>query len=176
MGNILEKLKYPIGRFTAKESYTDSEMQSFIDTIKSFPERLIKETKHLLDHDLNKTYRPGGWSIRQVIHHLADSHMTALIRFKLTLTEENLIIKPYNETAFSGLQDYILPISSSLEIINGVHQKWVVLLENMDADNFERSYFHPEYKINFSLKQVLANYDWHCKHHFEHIKLALAAA
>ena len=176
MGNILEKLKYPIGRFTAKESYTDSEMQSFIDTIKSFPERLIKETKHLLDHDLNKTYRPEGWSVRQVIHHLADSHMTALIRFKLTLTEENLTIKPYNETAFAEFQDYKLPISVSLEMINGVHKKWGALLENMDVRDFERSYFHPEYKINFSLKQVLANYNWHCKHHFEHIKLALATA
>lgn len=173
MINNLEKLKYPIGKFKSLEQYTLTDVKDFINTIKLFPSLLMQETSKLTANDLEKTYRPEGWSIRQIIHHMADSHMNAILRFKIALTEENPTIKPYNEAAFAKVSDYQLPLESSLKILDGVHQHWTFLLNNMQAKEFEKTYFHPEQQKSFTLYQALANYDWHCKHHFAHIQQAL---
>jgi hypothetical protein len=171
MNNDLEKLKYPIGKYLPLDQYTDKEKESFINTIRLFPRLLKEKVLTLSPADLEKPYRPEGWTARQVVHHLADSHMNALLRFKLTLTEENPTIKPYNEAAFAKLKDYELPVEISLRILDGIHQHWVFILEALPPKDFERTYFHPQHQLTFNLYQALATYDWHCKHHFAHIQL-----
>ncbi|TKC00943.1 YfiT family bacillithiol transferase [Pedobacter cryophilus] len=171
MNNDLEKLKYPIGKCLPLNHYTDEENKRFISTIKLFPSLLKEEVLALSPADLEKPYRPGGWTVKQVIHHLADSHMNAILRFKLTLTEENPTIKPYNEAAFAKLKDYELPVEASLRILDGIHLHWVFILEALQPKDFERTYFHPQHQLSFNLYQALATYDWHCKHHFAHIQL-----
>ncbi|MDA9554798.1 putative metal-dependent hydrolase [Pelobium sp.] len=170
----LEKLKYPIGRCKTEKSYSAEEIVNFKTTIRLFPSLLEENVSHLNATDLAKPYRPGGWTVKQVVHHLADSHMNAILRFKLALTEDNPTIKPYNEAAFAQLSDYDLPIKLSLQILEGTHQRWITILNAMDAKDFERTYVHPEHQKTFNLYEALATYDWHCKHHFAHIKQALA--
>ncbi len=174
MENNLEKLKYPIGRFLPADNYTLVDIEGFIDTIRQFPKLLRQEVENLNSESLATTYRPDGWTIRQVVHHYADSHMNALLRFKWTLTEENPTIKPYNEVAFAKLRDYELPIDFSLNMIEGIHQHWIFLLYGMSPEDYKRTYFHPEQQKIFDLHRTLATYNWHCKHHLAHIKQALA--
>nr|MBC7611460.1 putative metal-dependent hydrolase [Pseudopedobacter sp.] len=174
MENNLEKLKYPIGRFALADDYTLVEIEDFIDTIRQFPKLLRQKVENLNSEALATPYRPDGWTIKQVIHHCADSHMNALLRFKWTLTEENPTIKPYNEAAFAKLGDYELPIDFSLNMIDGIHQHWIFLLHGMSPQDYNRTYFHPEHQKSFDLKLTLATYSWHCKHHFTHIQQALA--
>ncbi|MBU0695164.1 MAG: putative metal-dependent hydrolase [Bacteroidetes bacterium] len=174
MENNLEKLKYPIGRFVLADDYTLVEIEDFIDTIRQFPKLLRQEVENLNSEALATPYRPDGWTIKQVIHHCADSHMNALLRFKWTLTEENPTIKPYNEAAFAKLGDYELPIDFSLNMIDGIHQHWIFLLHGMSPEDYNRTYFHPEQQKSFDLKLTLATYSWHCKHLFMHIQKALA--
>jgi hypothetical protein len=169
----LEKLKYPIGRFAPADDYTLVEIEGFIDTIRQFPKLLRQEVENLSSEALARPYRSGGWTIRQVVHHCADSHMNALLRFKWTLTEENPTIKPYNEAAFAKLGDYELPIDFSLNMIEGIHQHWIFLFHGMSSEDYNRTYFHPEHQKSFDLQLALATYNWHCKHHLAHIKQAL---
>lgn len=168
----LEKLKYPIGKFQPADDYTLVEIEEFIDTIRSFPKLLRQEVESLTAEQLETPYRPDGWTIRQVVHHCADSHMNALLRFKLTLTEDNPTIKSYNEAAFARLEDYELPIAFSLNMIEGIHQHWIFLLHGMSAEDYERTYFHPERQKSFDLYTALATYHWHCQHHLAHVKQA----
>jgi hypothetical protein len=168
----LEKLKYQIGKFEEQEDYNLIEIERFISTIRTFPEDLAREIDGLVDGDLEKTYRPGGWTIKQVVHHVFDSHMNALLRFKLALTEENPIIKPYNEAAFANLLDYNLPLNTTMNAIFGVHQHWVQVIAGMKNEDFDRTYFHPEQQKAITLKTALAIYNWHCKHHLDHVKIA----
>jgi hypothetical protein len=172
MENEIEKLKYPIGRFVGKDDYTLHEVEEFIDSIRQFPERLRTAVHLLNEEELKTVYRPNGWTIKQVVHHVCDSHMNALLRFKLTLTEENPVIKPYREAAFANLQDYDLPIQTALNTIEGIHQHWVHLVTAMKPEDFERTYYHPEHEKSFNLYLALSTYDWHCKHHLGHINQA----
>lgn len=166
----LELLRYPIGRFQKPESLSAIEIEKCINTIGNFPVHVIAETAHLGNEQLDAHYRPGGWTIRQVVHHCADSHMNALVRFKLTLTEDSPTIKPYFEDRWAELADTkTMPILASLEIIKGVHHRWVILLKSMKSEDYSRTYIHPEYGTTYRLDQALANYDWHCKHHLAHI-------
>lgn len=172
--NNLEKLKYPIGFFEKPTIISNELIIDWKNTIQIFPFELEKVVENLAFEKLNWVYRPNGWSIKQVIHHCADSHMNAFIRFKLALTEENPIIKPYEESKWANLADGNCDdISSSLSILKGVHQRWTMILNYMNENEFDRNYFHPESQKNYSLKEALGLYAWHCNHHLAHINQAL---
>ena len=165
----LEQLKYPIGHFQKPEAITAKHLTSWIATIAEFPQKIATLTKNLEDDALSKTYRPDGWTIRQLVHHCADSHMNAYTRFKLALTEEHPGIKPYNESAWAELADSQLPLEPSLILLEGLHQRWTALLEKMTPADFEATFFHPEHGTVFSLSLALETYDWHCRHHLAHV-------
>jgi hypothetical protein len=120
---------------------------------------------------LDTPYRPGGWKIKQVIHHLADSHMNAFFRFKLALTEENPTVKAYDEAAWANLPDAVMGIESSMAIIKAVHEKWGVLLSAMTEADFRKTYFHPEKQRSQTLAEVALMYAWHGMHHLAHVQL-----
>ncbi|RAI94976.1 YfiT family bacillithiol transferase [Algoriphagus yeomjeoni] len=166
----IELLKYPIGKFLKPNDVSDQHLQEASAYLGSFPQYLKETVQSFSEGQLNTPYRPGGWTVRQVVHHLADSHMNALTRFKLALTEENPIIKPYDEAAWAKMPDYSLPIGASLNLIDGIHFKWAVLLESMDSSDFEKTYFHPESQSAVPLSDVTLMYQWHSQHHLAHIQ------
>ena len=171
----LDKLRFPIGSFKCPESVEAAQMSLWISEIESFPASINNLTKHLSAAELNWKYRPGGWSIKQVVHHCADSHMNCLIRFKLALTEETPTIKPYEESKWAELKDALTDdISASLQITEGIHSRWSVLLKNMSKEQFSMQYFHPESQKTFALDEITGFYAWHCNHHLAHIRQALS--
>jgi uncharacterized damage-inducible protein DinB len=137
------------------------------DHLKAVSKKINKKKK------LQYTYREGGWNIEQLIHHIADSHLNAYVRFKLALTENNPTIKPYDENLWTETADMQLPIKNSIKLLKAIHAKWTALLENMDGNDWKRTYYHPEYKRTFSLQEVLPLYAWHGKHHVAQIEVAL---
>jgi uncharacterized damage-inducible protein DinB len=166
----LEQLKYPIGKFKMPADFTSESINAFISDIEKFPSLLRKEVEALNDEQLDTPYRPEGWTIRQVVNHCADSHMNSLTRFKLALTEDNPTIKPYFEERWAELADSkIMPIHAALNMLEGLHIRWVVLLKSMTSADFGKTFFHPESKRTWQLNQTLALYAWHCKHHLAHI-------
>lgn len=165
---------FPIGKFMYDEKIASKKINEYIDAIADLPKQFKKLTKKIKKEDLQKSYREGGWTIEQIIHHTADSHMNAFIRFKLTLTETSPIIKPYIQDLFAETPDvFDTDIKSSVRIIRGVHERWTKLLQNMTATDFKKVYVHPEYKTEYSLLHALSLYAWHGKHHVEQIKVAL---
>lgn len=166
----IEQLKYPIGRFTAPLVYTSEYLSESIASLASFPERLKKETCHLTDQQLDTPYRPEGWTIRQVIHHCAESHMNCFIRIKWALTENNPVIKAYDETLWSALPDSLkMPIQPSLTLLEGLHQRIVYLMQHFSEIDLDKTFIHPENNSEYSLKQIIATYAWHGNHHLAHI-------
>jgi len=164
-----EHLRYPIGKFQAPASYTDEDLREYIDTIKTLPGRLRAAVIQLTDARLNTHYRPGGWTLKQVVHHFADSHMNAVMRIKLALTEENPTIRPYDEAGWALQADYRLPIEASLKILEGVHLHLVALFESFTENEWQRTYIHPERPGAFNLQKTAAMYAWHSNHHLAHI-------
>lgn len=166
----LEKLKFPIGEFKIPEEYSAQLIDDCINIIQTFPEKLNAEIINLTDEQLDTNYRPNGWTIRQVVHHIADSHMNSLVRFKLAITEENPTVKPYYEERWGELVDSKnYPIEPSLKIIEGIHERWATLLKSLEQKDLERTFYHPEHKKEISLKYNIVFYAWHCKHHLAHI-------
>lgn len=164
----MEKLKYPIGKFEYDESSGSKEINEWIADIDRLPDRLAKAVVELSEKQLNTPYREGGWTVRQVVHHLADSHMNALIRVKLLLTEKEPAITAYSEKEWAKLRDNDLPIEVSLDIIQGVHKRWVRVLEFVADDDWSKTLNHPENGI-MDLKLITAHYAWHGNHHLAHI-------
>ena len=164
-----DTVRYPIGKFKAPEAYTSDYLAERIQEIAQFPEQLKNEVIHLTDEQLDTPYRDGGWTIRQVAHHCADSHGQALFRFKHALTEENPSIKAYDEGAWAQLPDYQLPAADALETIRLVHSRWVLLLHHMTPADFSRTYYHPEKHRTQPLAEVTLMYAWHGEHHLAHI-------
>ncbi|GAB3335785.1 putative metal-dependent hydrolase [Larkinella ripae] len=164
----LETLRYPIGRFSFGTTYSFEQSQEHIAAIAVFPHNLTELVGKWGDNRLDTPYRPEGWTIRQVVHHVADSHMNAYIRTKLALTEAIPTIKPYDENEWSTLPDYHLSIAPSLVILSNLHQRWVLVLESLTEAQLQRTYFHPESKKQFTLSEALANYAWHGEHHYQH--------
>jgi len=164
-------LSYPIGKFEAPETVSEEQIQTWIREIEEVPALYEAAVRNLNQEQLDTPYRPEGWTVRQVIHHVPDSHMNAYIRFHWTLTEDHPTIKAYNEADWAELP-YLkeVPIQHSLDILKSVHARWVVLLKNLSVTDFERTYIHPQYGRVFSLKTVLALYAWHGKHHLAHIE------
>lgn len=166
----MENLKYPIGRFAFGKTYSAAETQAHIQEISALPSKLFNVVNVLNEAQLETPYRPEGWTVRQTVHHVVDSHMNAYIRFKLALTEDNPAIKPYEEALWAELADGKgAPVEWSLQLLKYVHLRWVMLLNSLTDADWERTYFHPETKRVFPLREVAALYAWHSEHHYEHI-------
>ncbi|MDR5590975.1 YfiT family bacillithiol transferase [Christiangramia sp. SM2212] len=166
----IEELKYPIGKLELPNEITSKDIQRWITDISELPYNLKKAATPLSKEQLDTPYRPEGWTLKQLIHHIADSHMSALLRFKWALTEEEPTIKAYDEKSFADLYDSkFAPVEISIDFITALHAKWVILLENMSASDFEKTFVHPETGHRYTLKESLANYSWHSRHHFAHL-------
>lgn len=166
----LEKSRYPIGKFVAPDHYSNEYLSEKIAEIATFPERLKSEVSHLTDDQLNTAYRKDGWTIRQVIHHCADSHINCFIRIKWALTEENPIIKFYHEDRWSELNDNLnMPIQSSLLLLEGLHFRLAYLMKSLSSDDLKKSFIHPEHSKEFKIEEIIGTYAWHGTHHLAHI-------
>jgi len=166
----LESLKFPIGKYLKPEVITEQLLLQYKTAISSFPSRLKKEVVNLTDEQLDTPYRLDGWTIRQVVNHCADSHMNSLTRFKLTLTEDKPIVKPYFEERWAELSDSkTMPIEPALKMLEGIHERWTVLLNNLQSEDLSRVFIHPEHGKEFRLDENIGIYAWHCNHHLAHI-------
>lgn len=169
--------RFPIGKvenqlFSNKEPYTEKAKQSHLNDIKMLPQLLEEAVQNLDSVQLQTPYREGGWTIQQVVHHVADSHMNAYIRFKLALTEDNPTIKPYNQDAWANLSDtQNLPVNISLTLLHALHARWYELMKNMKEADWQRTIYHPEQQRSISLWNLLGTYAWHGKHHTAHVKM-----
>ena len=162
-------LRFPTGKFQRPPSLDEAARARAIDIIAETPARLREAVRGLTESQIDTEYRPGGWTVRQVVHHVPDSHVNALIRFKLALTEDVPTIKPYNETLWAELADVkTVPISTSLAMLDAVHERWVAILRAMKPTDFARELVHPETGRQ-RLDQMLALYAWHGPHHVAHI-------
>ena len=161
-------LQYPVGRFVLPEVTTAGQRQAWIHEIAATPQELRAAAGGFSKEQLDTPYRPGGWTVRQVVHHLPDSHMNAFIRFKLALTEDQPAIKPYDEARWAVLADAALPVEPSLDLLDALHLRWVGLLESMSERDYQRTFAHPESGV-WRLDQYLAQYAWHGRHHVAHI-------
>ncbi len=165
----LDDLRYPIGRFSPPASSLPAIRAAQIQTLRVLPERLRAALSGLSDAQLDTPYRDGGWTLRQVVHHVADSHAVCLMRFKLALTEDWPAIKPYDEAAWANLADSrLLPVDVSVSLIEALHGRWVALLESLTEQDFHKGFVHPE-RGRLDLATTLAIYDWHSRHHTAHI-------
>jgi hypothetical protein len=166
----MSDLSYPIGRYQRPEALTPDQRRAAIEAIAETPRLFRQAVSGLSEAQLDTPYRPGGWTVRQVIHHLPDSHLNAYTRFKLALTEELPTIKPYDEGAWANLEDSrSTPVETSLTLLDALHDRWVRLLGAMKPSDFDRKVVHPEHGIEFSGDQLLAMYEWHGKHHTAHV-------
>jgi hypothetical protein len=165
----MSDLRYPIGKFAYSGSLTEDEKQKFLDDIAQAPANLRKAVKGLSDQQLDTPYRPDGWTVRQVAHHVPDSHLNAYVRFKLALTEEEPTIKPYEEDRWARLPDTgATPVETSLTMLDSLHDRWVRLLRSLGPEDWKRAFRHPELGL-VSLEKNLALYAWHGRHHVAHI-------
>lgn len=163
-------LRFPVGKFVRPESLTPDQRKAAIRTIAELPAKLRAALDGLNEKQLETPYRPDGWTVAQVVHHLSDSHMNALTRLKLGLTEDTPTIKPYDEAKWAELEDgRSRLVRESLGMIEGLHAKWAYLLERMKPEQFARKINHPEWKTPMSLDTLLALYEWHSRHHVAHI-------
>ncbi len=163
----MDDLRYPIGVFDFKQPVTAEGIRTAIEEIAHCPAALRSAVRGL-DGKLDTPYREGGWTVRQVVHHVPDSHMNALIRIKLGLTENHPTIKPYEQQLWAELPDAKGPIAVSLALLDAVHERWVLLLRSLDEAAFARTIYHPE-NGDMSLGLVTLHYGWHSKHHVAHI-------
>jgi hypothetical protein len=165
----LDELRFPVGRFAAAGESTPAVRAAAVADIAALPVRMRAAVTGLGDIQLDTPYRPGGWTVRQVVHHVADSHMHGLTRIKLALTEDTPTIKPYDENAFAALADMRLPIEPSLHLLDGLHARWVAVYDGMTDEQFARSFFHPELAETITLEWHAQMYAWHSRHHVAHI-------
>ena len=169
MSNI-EHLKYPIGRYAQPETIDHDTVVAWIQAIEDFPEKLANLTSDLSNNQLDTRYRENGWTVRQVVHHCYDSHVNSYVRFKWALTEDVPLIKPYDEASWCELADSKLaPIEMSIAALKALHAKWVYLLKGLSENELNRTFIHPDYDQEYTLKEVISLYAWHCDHHFAHI-------
>ncbi|MDB5014610.1 MAG: metal-dependent hydrolase [Daejeonella sp.] len=170
MEKNLESLKYPIGKFTPPTVITSAHISQWIGEIAELPGKVKSVAERLDEKQLNTSYRPGGWTIRQVIHHLPDSHMNAYVRFKWAITEESPVIKPYYEDRWAECDEAKNgEITISLVLLESLHKRWVEFLKSLSGDDLKRTYIHPEHGQIFRLESVIGMYAWHGNHHLQHI-------
>lgn len=167
---MIPDIRYPVGKFDSASPVTAESRAAAIADIAALPTRLRAAVSGLTDAQLDTPYRPDGWTVRQVVHHLADSHLNAYTRARLALTEDNPTIKPYAEQKWAELPDArSAPAELSIAILDGVHQRWVLLLRTLAGADFARTVVHPEHGRQMSLDFLTAMYAWHCRHHVAHI-------
>jgi hypothetical protein len=166
----LEKLKYPIGKLSIDPNISEPQIRSAVDEIAAFPAKLRQAVQGLNDQQLDTPYRPDGWTVRQVVHHVGDSHLNAYIRVYWAITEDRPTIKAYNQTAWCN-QPYqkTAPIATSLDLLEALHERWVAVMRALTPDQWNREYFHPEDQKWFRVSHLVQIYAWHCKHHLGHI-------
>jgi uncharacterized damage-inducible protein DinB len=175
MKNVIDTLhddllRYPIGHFDSSQEVTAAALEEYIHDLEALPGQLRQAVQGLSDVQLNTPYRTGGWSVRQVVHHLADSHMNSYIRFKLALTEDTPTIKPYEEQRWAELPDSKQePVEVSLALLEALHHRWCVVLRSLSMTDWQKSFFHPE-SGKMTLAKAAALYSWHGRHHLTHIK------
>jgi len=160
--------RYPVGRFTAPSTISPEERTDAIATLAELPEQLRNAVDGLSFAQLSTPYREGGWTLRQLVHHVADSHMNALVRVKLALTEDWPTIKPYDEKAWAMLHDVAAPVEWSLELVESLHARWVMLLQSLTEEQWHRGYNHPE-GGKTTVEMATLIYAWHSRHHVAHI-------
>lgn len=172
MNNYLESLRFPIGQYETLVDIDIACINLWIDEIAAFPAQLKQVVSSLSAEDLNATYRPGGWTALQVVHHLADSHMNSYIRFKLAMTEENPTIRPYFEDRWAECEEakHANP-AISISLLETLHARWVLFFSSLKANDWERTFYHPENQRSTALKEALGIYAWHGNHHLNHILL-----
>lgn len=167
----IESLKYPAGKFVTPEKITSAMIDQWISELESLPEKLSKIVSPLTNDQLQTPYREGGWTIRQVVHHLADSHAQGFFRFKLALTEDHPTIKTYHEDLWAQCFDStMVSIKPSLRILEGIHQRWTLLMHSMTDKDWKMTYFHPERRRDYPLDEIAGLYAWHGRHHYRHIQ------
>jgi hypothetical protein len=164
-------LRYPIGKFIAKDSYTTEELEVFIERIENLPREIEKVINSMTVKQLDTRYRQGGWTARQVVHHIADSHTNAYIRFKWTITESTPTIKAYDEKAWAETPETKLDPVISIELLKALHAKWSAMLRRLSPSDFQKEFLHPETKKHMRLDRMTAMYAWHGEHHFGHLKI-----
>lgn len=170
MEESLEILSYPIGRFKPAPAFDEDSLASWIGSIRTIPLLLDYCIENLDEAQLNTSYRPGGWTIIQVIHHLADSHMNAYVRLKLALTEDKPTVKPYNEKLWADLPDVgDVPLNVSITLIHALHRRWVSVLQQLSPEEWLKEYYHPENDEYVPIWQMTNHYNWHGRHHAEQI-------
>jgi DinB superfamily len=163
--------QYPVGKFRAPDSISPGDRVRYIETIALAPARLRAALHGISAIKLDTPYRDGGWTVRQVVHHVPESHMNAYIRFKLALTETDPVVKAYDEAAWARLKDIpVTPIETSLALLEALHQRWVILMRGMSGDDWKKQYIHPDHGRAQTLEYTLALYAWHCDHHIAHVK------
>jgi hypothetical protein len=161
-------LRFPIGEFVMPSSVTPQLRTAAIGAIADMPARMREAVRGLSEAQLDTPYRPGGWTVRQVVHHVPDSHLNAYVRVKLALTEDNPTIKPYDQDAFAGLPDQKLPIDVSLSLVDSLHARWVAVLKALTPQQFARPLYHPEIGA-ITIDYLVQTYGWHSRHHVAHI-------
>ncbi len=161
-------LRYPIGEFVAQPLYSSDETKQHIMAIAHLPAKLTALVGNWPDDRLDTPYRPGGWTVRQLVHHIADSHINGYIRTKLALTETNPTVRPYHEGEWARLPDSGLDIAPSLVLLNGVHRRWATTFEALSEAGLQRTFYHSGSDKTFTLAQQAANYAWHGEHHYQH--------
>lgn len=170
----MDALKFPIGEFNPPSPITQDHIRMWIHEIEELPGRLELQTGELSPEQWEQPYRPGGWNPREVIHHIADSHLNSVVRFKLALTEDCPTIRPYDEDRWAKLGDYrVVPVQDSLEFIRALHRRWVGLLRTLSEQDLDRTFYHPEPDATYDLKTLVGLYAWHGNHHKAHIDLVL---
>jgi uncharacterized damage-inducible protein DinB len=161
--------RYPIGRFQRGADPTAAEREALIDDIRALPARLRAAVAGLSESELDTPYRPGGWTVRQLVHHVTDSHLHSYTRFKFAATEDRPTIKPYDENVWAGFDDARrLPVEASLSVLDGLHARWVAFLESLSDEAFARPIVHPQ-TGEWTIGGLLALYAWHGRHHTAHI-------
>ncbi len=173
----MTSLKYPIGKYSAIADPSGTQMEEWLEQLTAFPAQMRDLVKGITPEKSRWRYRPEGWSIAQVVHHCADSHLNSYTRFRLALTEEQPHIKPYHEDRWAELPDAQMDdLSDSLLLLHALHRRWVYLLRSLTADQWGRTFQHPEHGEIYSLKETLGQYAWHGLHHLAHVRQALASA
>lgn len=169
MATVAEDLRYPVGKYTPPAEISAAQREEWVGQIEALPARLRAAIQGLGDAQLDTPYRPGGWTVRQVVHHVPDSHMNAFIRMKLALTEDTPQIKTYEEAEWARLADATrTPIETSLRLVTALHERWVILLRSLTDGQWSRAFRHPEWG-EIRLDQTLGLYAWHSRHHVGHI-------
>lgn len=171
MADTTSDVRYPIGKFEP-EPYSHERRKRWINDIRFFPNELEIAIQNLDEQQFDTPYREGGWSVKQLVHHIADSHINAYVRFKLALTEDNPTIKPYEEADWAKLPDTLqVPVNISVTLLHALHRRWTAINENISEDQFlNRTVFHPEHKKQITLWHLLGMYSWHGRHHLAHIE------